>query len=100
MLFKKSYVIVNKYNNTYHTTTKMKLTDVKPNTYVDSSKENNDKNPKFKIGDTVRISKYKNILAKAYTPNWSETIGLWLKKLKMLRRGHMLLIILMRKKLL
>ena len=74
MLFKKSYVIVNKYNNTYHTTTKMKLTDVKPNTYVDSIKENNDKNPKFKIGDTVRISKYKNILAKVYTPNWSENV--------------------------
>ena len=51
--------IVNKYNNTYHRTIKMKPVDVKPNTYIDSSKETNDKNPKFKIGDNVRMSKYK-----------------------------------------
>ena len=50
----------------------MKPTDVKSNTYIDSSKEINNKDPKFKIGDIVRISKYKNILAKGYTPNWSE----------------------------
>ena len=64
--------IVNKYNNTYHSTIKMKPVDVKPNTYIESSKEINNKNPKFKIDDTVRISKYKNIFAKGYTPNWSE----------------------------
>ena len=64
--------IVNKYSNTYHSTIKMKPVDVKSNTYIDSSKEINDKDPKFKIGDIVRISKYKNIFAKGYTPNWSE----------------------------
>ena len=61
--------IVNKYNNTYHSTIKMKPVDVKSNTYIDSSKEINNKDPKFKIGDFVRISKYKNIFAKGYTPN-------------------------------
>ena len=61
--------IVNEYNNTYHRTIKMKPVDVKDNTYIDSSKEVNDKNPKFKVGDPVRISKYKNIFAKGYTPN-------------------------------
>ena len=53
--------IVNKYNNTYHSTIKMKPVDVKSNTYIDSSKEINDKDPKFKIGYIVKISKYKNI---------------------------------------
>ena len=66
--------IVNEYNNTYHTTIKMKPVDVKDNTYIDSSKEVNDKDPKFKVGDHVRISKYKNIFAKGYTPNWPEEI--------------------------
>ena len=50
--------IVNKYNNTYHITIKMKPVDVKLNTYIDSSKEVNNKDPKFKIGDIARISKY------------------------------------------
>ena len=50
----------------------MKPVDVKSNTYIDSTKETNNKSPKFKIGDTVRISKYKNIFAKGYNPNWSE----------------------------
>ena len=66
--------IVNKYNNTYHSTIKMKPTDAKSNTSIDSSKKTNDKNPKFKIGDNVRISKYKNIFAKGFTPNWSEEV--------------------------
>ena len=66
--------IVNKYNDTVHRTIKMKPTDVKDNTYVDSKKEVNDKDPKFKVGDHVRISKYKNIFAKGYTPNWSEEV--------------------------
>ena len=66
--------IVNKYNNTYHITIKLKPVDVKSSTYIDSSKEINDKNPKFKIGDTARISKYKNVFAKGYTPNWSEEV--------------------------
>ena len=66
--------IVNEYNNTYHRTIKMKPIDVKDNTYIDFEKEVNDKNPKFKIGDHVRISKYKNIFAKEYIPNCSEEI--------------------------
>ena len=52
----------------------MKLADVKDNTYIDFKKEVNDKDPKFKVGDHVRISKYKNIFAKRYTPNWSEDV--------------------------
>ena len=64
--------IVNEYNNTYHRTIKMKPVDVKDNTYIDFKKEINDKDPKFKVGYHVRISKYKKIFAKGYTPNWSE----------------------------
>ena len=60
---------VNRYNNTYHSTIKIKPVDVKSNTYIDSSKEINDKDPKFKVGDIVRISKYKNIFAKGYATN-------------------------------
>ena len=56
--------IVNEYNNTYQRTIKMKLVDVKDNTYIDFEKEVNDKNPKFKVGDHVGISKYKSIFAK------------------------------------
>ena len=52
----------------------MKPVDVKDNTYVDLSKEANNKDPKFKVGDHVRISKQKNIFAKGYTPNWSEEV--------------------------
>ena len=63
--------IVNEYNNTYHRTTKMKHIDVKSNTYINIAKEGSDKDPKFKVGDHVRISKYKNIFAKGYTPNSS-----------------------------
>ena len=66
--------IVKEYNNTYHTLIKMKPVDVKDNTYIDFKKEVNDKNPKFKVGDRVRISKYKNIFNKGYMPNWSEEI--------------------------
>ena len=73
--------IVNEYNNTYHRTIKMKPVDVKDNTYIDFEKEVNDKDPKFKIGDHVRISKYKNTFAKGYTPNWSEEVSV-IKKVK------------------
>ena len=66
--------IVKKYNNTYHTTIKMKPADVKDNTYIHFEKEVNDKNPKFKVGDHVRIFKYKNIFTKGYMPNWPEEI--------------------------
>ena len=64
--------IVKKYNNTCPRTIKMKPVDVKSNTYINSSKEINDKDPKFKIENIVRISKYKNIVAKGYVPNLFE----------------------------
>ena len=73
--------IVDEYNNTYHTTIKMKPIDVKDNTYINADKEINNKDPKFKVGDHVRISKYKNIFAKGYMPNWSEEVFV-LKKVK------------------
>ena len=66
--------IVNEYNNTYHTAIKMKPIDVKDNTYINTDKEVNDKDPKFKVGYHVRISKYKNIFAKGYTPYWFEEV--------------------------
>ena len=66
--------IVDEYNNTYQRTINMKPADVKDNTYIDFEKEVNDRDPKFKVGDHVRISKYKNIFLKKYTPNWSEEI--------------------------
>ena len=66
--------IINEYNNTYLRTIKIKPVDVKDNIYIDFKKEVNDKDPKFKVGDHVRISKYKNIFAKGYQPNWSEEI--------------------------
>ena len=64
--------IVNKYNNIYYRTIKMKPVDVKSNTYINSSKEISDEDPKFKIGDNVRKSKYKNNFAKVYISSWSE----------------------------
>ena len=73
--------IVHKYNNKKHRTIKTKPLDVKDNTYIDFGKEVNNNDPKFKIGDHVRISKYKNIFAKAYTPNWSEEVFL-IKRIK------------------
>ena len=59
--------IVNEYNNTCHRTIKMKLLDVKDNTYINSSKKVHDKDPKFQVGDHVRMLKYKNIFAEGYT---------------------------------
>ena len=61
--------IVNEYNNIYHRLIKMKPVDVKNNAYVDFSKDVNDKDSKFKVGDHVRMLKYKNFFAKEYTPN-------------------------------
>ena len=61
--------IVNKYNNTYHNTLEMRSVDVKSNLCIDSSKEINDK-----VGDIVRMSKYKNSFAKGYVSNWSEDV--------------------------
>ena len=73
--------IVGEYHNTYHRTIKMKPVDVKDNTHIDFEKEFNDKDRKFKIGDHVKISKYKNIFAKGYTKNWSENLFV-IKKIK------------------
>ena len=77
-----------------YSTIEKKHADVKSNLCVGSSKEINNKNSKFKIDDNVRISKYKNVFAKGYTPNWPEEAFV-IKKLKILCRGHMLLMILM-----
>ena len=78
--------IVNEYNNIQHRTIKIKPIDVKDNAYIDSpelhsSKELNDKDAKFKVSDHVRISTYKNIFAKGYTPNWFEEVFV-IKKVK------------------
>ena len=66
--------IVKKYNNTVHRSIKMKSKDVTDIKYVEYSEETNKKIPKFKVGDNARISKYKNIFAEGYTPNWSEEV--------------------------
>ena len=68
--------VINKYKNETikkKTTIKMKPIDVKNNkrVYID---EHNENNSRFKLGDRVKISKFKNIFAKGYTPNWSTEI--------------------------
>ena len=68
------YDIVNKYNNRVHKTIKMKPIDVTDDSYAEYNEDFNKKDPKFKVGDHVRISKYKNIFAKGYTLNWSEEV--------------------------
>ena len=65
---------VNKYNNTVHRTIKMKPIDVTSDSYAEYNEDSHEKDPKFKVGDRVRISKYKNIFAKGYTQNWSEEV--------------------------
>ena len=52
----------------------MKPTDVESDSFAEYNEESNEKDPKFKVGDHVRISKYKNIFAEGYAPNWSEEI--------------------------
>ena len=64
--------IVGEYNNTYHKNIKIKPIDVKSDSFAEDNEESNEKDPKFEVGDHVRISKYKNIFAKGYAPNWSE----------------------------
>ena len=66
--------IVNKYNNTVHRTINMKPIDVTGDSYVEYNEDFNEKGPKFKVNDHVRISKYKNIFAKGYVPNCSEEV--------------------------
>ena len=80
--------IVNKQNNTVHRTIKMKPIDVTGDSYAEYNEDFNKKDPKFKVGDHVRISKYKNIFAKGYAPNWSAEV-LLLVKLKIKFGGHM-----------
>ena len=79
--------IIDKYNNTVQRTTKMKLIDVTGDSYAEYNEKSNKKDLKFKVGVHVRISKYKNIFAKGYTPNWSEEF-LLLVKLKIQFLGH------------
>ena len=90
--------IGNKYNNTYDSTIQMKRADVKSNTYIESSQKINDKNPKFKL---VILLEYQNI--ETFLQKVTLEIGLkkslWLKKLKIVFRGLMLLVILKVKKL-
>ena len=88
--------IVNKYNNTVHRTIKMKSIEVTDDYYAECNENSmelhsNKKNPEFKVGDNVRISKYKNIFAKRYTPNWSEEV-LLLATLKIEFLGLILLV--------
>ena len=66
--------IVNEYNNTKHSTIKMKPVDVKDNNKRVCIDEHNKKDSRFKVGDRVRMSKFKNIFAKGYTPNWNKKI--------------------------
>ena len=73
--------IVNTYNNTVHKTIKMKPTEVTEDSYVEYNEYLNKKDSKYKVGDHVRISKYKNIFAKGSAANWSEEIFV-IKKVK------------------
>ena len=72
--------------------------DVKSSTNIDFNKKNNKEDPKFEVGDQVRIQKYKNVFGISYTPNWSEEVFV-IKKLKTLCCGQTSLVILTRKKL-
>ena len=66
--------IVNKYNNTVQRTIKEKPIDVISDSYAEYNQDSNEKDPKYKVGDDVKISKYKNIFAKGYTQNWSAEV--------------------------
>ena len=66
--------IVNKYNNIVYRTIKTRPTDVTSDFYAEYNEYFNEKDPKFKVGNHVEISKYKNIFAKGYTQNWSEEV--------------------------
>ena len=83
--------IVNECNNTVYRIMKMKLTDVTSDSYAEYNEDSNEKDPKFKVGDHVRISKYKNIFAKGYTQNWSEEVFI-ISRLKIQFHGLMLLV--------
>ena len=73
--------IVDEYNNTYHKTIKMKPVDVESDSFSEYNEKSNEKDPKFKVSDHIRISKFKNVFTKGCTPNWSEEIFI-IKKIK------------------
>ena len=73
--------IVDEYSNTYHKTIKIKPVDVKSDSFPEYNEKSNEKDPKFKVGDHIRISTFKNVFAKGYTPNWSEEMFI-VKKIK------------------
>ena len=83
-------LLVNKYNNSYHITIKIKPADVKSGTYVDFNKENNKEDPKCQVGDHVRILKHKNIFAKDYTPNRSEEVFVIIKVKNTVSRAYVI----------
>ena len=83
--------IVDKYNNKYHNTIKMKPINAKSNSCAECNVNSNEKDSKFKVGD-VRISKYKHIFAKGYFPNWSDEVFV-IRNIKNQFHGHMLLVI-------
>ena len=66
--------VIDKCNNSIHSSIKMKPKDVTDDSFAEYSEETNEKSPKFKVSDNVRISKYKNIFAKGYTLNWGEEV--------------------------
>ena len=84
----KLYDILDKYHNIYHRAIKMKPIDINSSTYVGFAVENNNKDPKFEVGERARVSKYKDIFAKGYIPNWSAEIFV-IKKLAILYFGHL-----------
>ena len=83
--------IASEYNNAYQRTIKTKSVDVKSGNYIKYNVDSKDKDPKFKIGDHIKLSKYKNNFAKEYTSNWSEEVFAITKKLKIQYYGHKLL---------
>ena len=91
--------IVNECNNAHYRKIKMNSVDVKDSTYIDFNKEVQGKDFKFRVGDHVIISKYRNIFVKGHTPNWSKEVFV-IKEVKKLFQWHMLLVILIVKKLL
>ena len=66
--------IINKYNNIVYRTIKTRPTDITSDFYTEYNEDFNEKDPKSKVGNHVKISKYKNIFAKGYTQNWSEEV--------------------------
>ena len=73
--------IVNKYKYTYHKTNEMKSVDVKSTSYTENNVDSNEKDPKFEVGDHVRMSKYENIFVKGFAPNWTKNVFV-IKKVK------------------